>query len=310
MGGWLVIRQQLSIGQFLAFISLNRNITSLIVEMVDVVDDFARAGTANTRLQEIVTATPETNNDLEKPWVTIGDRTNITCERLNFYYPGRIQLLKDFDLTLPGGKAIAAIGKSGCGKSTVMKIVAGLYAIESGNIRFGDYNAQDLPLDCIRQQVVLVPQDAHFWSRSILVNFRLGNPHLSFEAIVRACKITGADDFIRLLPEKYQTILGEFGSNLSGGQKQRLALARSIVNDPPILILDESTSGLDPTSEAEVLDKLLWHRQGKTTIFISHRPPVINLADWIVYLENGKVKLQGTKAEMRLHSGEHLDFLK
>ncbi|VEP16157.1 ABC transporter ATP-binding protein [Hyella patelloides LEGE 07179] len=309
LGGWLVIQRELSIGQFLAFISLNRNITGLIDEMVDVVADFIRARTANTRLQEIITATPETNNDIQKPWAKIAHNVDITCEQLNFYYPGRIELLKGFSLTIPGGKAIAMIGKSGCGKSTVMKIVAGLYPIESGNIRFGDYNAQDLPLDCIRQQVLLVPQDAHFWSRSILANFRMGNPHLSFEQIVQACKITGADDFIRKLPEKYQTILGEFGSNLSGGQRQRLALSRSLVNDPPILILDESTAGLDPISEAEVLDKLLWHRQGKTTILISHRPPVVNLADWIIYLEKGKTTLQGTQQELRSHPGEHLDFL-
>jgi ATP-binding cassette, subfamily C, bacterial len=309
LGGLLVIQQQLSIGQFLAFISLNRNITGLIEEMVDIVDDYIRARTANTRLQEVVTATPETDNDAPKPWTTISSHGKIICDRLNFYYPGRVELLKDFNLAIPGRKAIAIIGQSGCGKSTLVKILAGLYQVDSGNIRFGNYNLQDLPLDCIRQQVVLVPQDAHFWSRSILENFRIGNPYLSFEEIVRACKITGADSFISQLPEKYQTILGEFGSNLSGGQRKRLALARSLVNDPPILILDESTAGLDPVSEREVLDKLLWHRQEKTTILISHRPSVINLADWIIYLEAGQVKLQGTPANLRSQSGKHLDFL-
>jgi ATP-binding cassette, subfamily C, bacterial len=309
MGGLFVIQQKLSIGQFLAFISLNRNITGLIDEMVEIVDDYIRARTANTRLQEIVTATPETNNDDKKPWAEISSDASIICDRLNFYYSGRVELLQDFNLSVPGGKAIAIIGKSGCGKSTLVKILAGLYQIESGNIRIGNYNLQDLPIECVRQQVVLVPQDAHFWSRSILENFRLGNPYLSFEQIVRACQITGADSFISQLPEKYQTILGEFGSNLSGGQRQRLALARSLVNDPPILILDESTAGLDPVSEKEVLDKLLWHRQDKTTILISHRPPVINLADWIVYLEAGQVKVQGTPDNLRSQLGEHLDFL-
>lgn len=309
LGGLLVIQQQLSIGQFLAFISLNRNITGLMDELVDVVDDYIRARTANTRLQEVVTATPETKNDDKKPWAELDSNATIICDRLNFYYPGRVELLKDFDLTIPGGKAIALVGQSGCGKSTLVKILAGLYPLESGNIRFGNYNLQDLPIECIRQQVVLVPQDAHFWSRSILENFRIGNPYLSFETIVRACQITGADEFISKLPEKYQTILGEFGSNLSGGQRQRLALARSLVNDPSIMILDESTAGLDPVSEREVLDKLLWYRQAKTTILISHRPPVINLADWIIYLEAGEVKLQGTPAEMRSQPGKHLDFL-
>ena len=111
------------------------------------------------------------------------------------------------------------------------------------------------------------------------------------------------------MPDKYQTVLGEFGANLSGGQKQRLAIARAIVTDPPILILDESTGALDPVSEAEVLDKLLYHRQGKTTITISHRPKVIQRADWIVLLEEGKLKIQGTPETLRHTAGEHLDFL-
>ena len=117
------------------------------------------------------------------------------------------------------------------------------------------------------------------------------------------------DEFISRLPDKYQTVLGEFGANISGGQRQRLAIARGIVNNPPVLILDESTAGLDPVSEAEVLDKLLFYRKGKTTILISHRPRVIQLADWIVLLDQGKLKMQGTVAELRTQKGEHLDFL-
>jgi ATP-binding cassette subfamily C protein len=212
-------------------------------------------------------------------------------------------------LTLPGGEAIALIGKSGCGKSTLAKMIAGLYQPQSGNIRFGIYNLQDISLDSLRQQVILVPQEAHFWSRSIIENFRLGSPHATFEQIVQACKIAEADEFISKLPDKYQTVLGEFGANISGGQRQRLAIARAIVTDPPVLILDESTAGLDPVSEAQVLDRLLYHRQGKTTILISHRPRVINRASWIVLLDQGKLLLQGTLKDLRSKSGDHLDFL-
>ncbi len=127
--------------------------------------------------------------------------------------------------------------------------------------------------------------------------------------MVNACQIAGADDFISELPDKYQTVLGEFGANLSGGQRQRLAIARAIVTDPPILILDESTGALDPVTEAEVLDKLLTHRHGKTTIIISHRPRVIRRADWIVMLHRGEMKLTGTPEELSQLAGEHLDFL-
>jgi ATP-binding cassette subfamily C protein len=190
------------------------------------------------------------------------------------------------------------------------KIIAALYFPQSGNIRIGIYNLQDLALDCVRQQVILIPQDAHFWSRSIVDNFRLGNPQITFEQIVRACQIAEADDFISKLPDKYQTILGEFGANLSGGQRQRLAIARAIVTDPPILILDESTAGLDPISETQVLDNLLSQRKGKTTILISHRPMVINRADWVVLLDQGQLKLQGSVDELLSKPGNHCYFLK
>jgi ABC-type bacteriocin/lantibiotic exporter with double-glycine peptidase domain len=201
------------------------------------------------------------------------------------------------------------IGKSGCGKSTLAKLIAGLYQVESGNIRYGPYNQQDLSLECLRQQVMLVPQEPHFWSRSIIDNFRFSYPQVTFDRIVEACQIAGADEFISELPDKYQTVLGEFGANLSGGQKQRLAIARAIVTDPPILILDESTGSLDPISETQVLDNLLSERQGKTTIVISHRPQVIGRADWIVMLEKGQLQIQGTPEQLRSVDGDHLNFL-
>ncbi len=309
VGSSFVIGKELTIGQLLAFNSINTNFNSFIDTVLGFVDEFTRAKTATQRLTEVIDATPETQDNTIKPWVTIANSADITCTQLNFHHTGRFDLLQDFSITLPGGKAIALIGKSGCGKSTLAKLIAGLYSSQSGNIRFGIYNQQDISLTCLRQQVVLVPQEAQFWSRSIIENFRLSSPDISFESIVRACQMAGADEFISKLPNKYHTVLGEFAANLSGGQRQRLAIARAIVNDPPVLILDESTSALDPVSETEILDKLLTHRQGKTTIMISHRPRVIQRADWIVLLEQGQLKLQGALEDLRHQAGDHLDFL-
>lgn len=308
-GSKLVIEQQLSIGMLLAFNSMNDNFNSFVDATLGFVDEFFRATTATQRITEIIDATSENSDEVQKPWSKIKSNADIVCTNLNYHHAGRVDLLKDFNLTIPGGKVVALIGKSGCGKSTLAKLIANLYLPQSGNIRFGLYNQQDIALDCLRQQVVLVPQEAHFWSRSIRENFLLGSPNLTFEDIVRACKITDADEFVSKLPEKYSTILGEFGSNLSGGQKQRLALARAIANDPPILILDESTGALDPISEEEVLENLLTSRRGKTTIIISHRPPVIGKADWIVMLKNGRLQLQGDRRDLDYQPGEHLQFL-
>ncbi|MBE9050363.1 peptidase domain-containing ABC transporter [Nostocales cyanobacterium LEGE 11386] len=310
-GGYLVINpaENLSIGQLLAFNSMNANFLGLIATVISFVEEFTRVKTATQRLTEVIDATPENESDGKKPFAKISGDADIVCSNVNFHYAGRLDLLEDFSLTIPGGKVVAVIGKSGCGKSTLAKLIAGLYTLQSGNIQIGLYNLPDLSLDCLRQQVVLVPQDAHFWSRSIVENFRLGAPHVSFEQIVRACKIADADEFISKLPDKYQTVLGEFGANISGGQRQRLAIARAIVTEPSILILDESTGGLDPVSEAQVLDQLFKHRRGKTTILITHRPKVINRADWVVLLENGKLKQEGSLKELREKPGEHLDFL-
>lgn len=308
-GSLLVISKELSIGQLLAFNSLQGNVLALMGSLISLVDEYYRTQTAVTRLGEVIDATPEITTTTQKPHAQIPGDADIICKNLNFHHAGRLELMEDFSVTLPGGCAIALIGKSGCGKSTLAKLIAGLYQPNSGNIRIDCFNLQDLSLECLRQQIVYVPQDAHFWSRSIIENFRLGTPYISFEQIVKACQLADADDFISQLPNKYQTVLGEFGANLSGGQRQRLAIARGIVTDPPILILDESTAGLDPVSETNVLDKLLAHRQGKTTIMITHRPSVIERADWVTLLDKGKVLVQGDLQKLRSFPGEHLKFI-
>ncbi len=309
LGSYLVINHTLSIGQLLAFSGMSGNFLGFLSSAISLVDEFITAQIVIQRMSEVLDATPEDSNDLKKPEAEIKGNADITCTNLNFHHAGRVDLLEDFSLTIPGAQVTALIGKSGCGKSTLAKLLAGLYSSQSGNIRYGLYNQQDLSLECLRQQVVLVPQEPHFWSRSIIDNFRFSYPQISFEQIVKACQIAGADEFISKLPDKYQTVLGEFGANLSGGQRQRLAIARAIVTEPPILILDESTGALDPVSEAQVLDQLLYSRQGKTTILISHRPKVISRADWIVLLEQGRLQIQGTPETLSQIPGEHLDFL-
>ncbi|GAB4386194.1 MAG: peptidase domain-containing ABC transporter [Elainellaceae cyanobacterium] len=308
LGSYLVIDRTLSIGQLLAYNGMSGNFLGFLGSVIGLIDEFIMAQVVIQRLTEVIDATPENLNDEKKPWAEIGS-DDIACTQLNFHHAGRVDLLQDFSLTIPGGQVVALIGESGCGKSTLSKLLAGLYSPQSGNIRYGAYNQQDLALECLRQQVILVPQEPHFWSRSILDNFKFSYPQIEFDQVVQACQIAGADEFISNLPDRYQTVLGEFGANLSGGQKQRLAIARAIVTDPPVLILDESTGALDPVSETRVLDRLLEQRRGKTTILISHRPNVIQRADWIVMLEQGHLKIQGTPAELSRIPGDHLSFI-
>lgn len=309
LGGFLVIGDQISIGQLIAFNGMSGNFLGFLGLLVGLADELMTAQVVIQRLSEVLDATPEDDQMEQKPWAMISGTADIQCQHLNFHHAGRVALLKDFNLTILGGSVTALMGESGCGKSTLAKLLAGLYPPQSGNIRFGIYNQQDLSLECLRQQVVLVPQEPHFWSRSILDNFRFSYPDVTFEQVVTACQQVMADEFISELPDKYQTVLGEFGANLSGGQRQRLAIARAIVADPPILILDESTGALDPVLETQVLDRLLSHRQNKTTIIISHRARVVLRADQVVYLEKGELKIQGRPAELLQIPGNHVNFL-
>jgi len=297
-GSRLVMQGNLSIGQLLAIHSLNRNIVALLALLVGFVDEWTHIRAATQRLSAVVDAPREVSPVEMQPPIYLEKGVPITCENLTFAYPGQPALIHQLSLQIPTG-VTALVGVSGCGKSTLVKLLAGLYPLHSGSIRIGRYNLQDLSLENLRRQVVLVPQDPQFWSRSLLENFRLGNPHVSLEEVIEVCHQVDADPFISQLPQAYHTVLGEFGANLSGGQRQRLAIARALLSDPPILILDESTSGLDHDSEVRLLDRVLHHRQGKTTLVISHRPSVIQRADWIIALKDGQVWQQGPTNEFQ-----------
>lgn len=298
-GSSFVIGGQLSIGQLLAFSGLSGNVLGFLQSLVNFADDYLTANVVIRRLSEVLEGTLEDPKAMAKPWASLPQPCAIQCSNLSFHHPGRVELLRDFTLTLPPGCCTALIGESGCGKSTLVKLLAGLYPPQSGMIRYGPYGLQDISLECLRRQVVLVPQEAQFFNRTIFENFRFAYPELSLDQVVTACELALADEFIRELPDGYQTVLGEFGANLSGGQRQRLAIARALVASPPVLILDESTAALDPVLERRLMDNLLRQRKGMTTVVISHRPSVILRCDWLVWLERGGVAAQGRPQDLR-----------
>lgn len=168
LGSYLVINRTLTIGQLMAYNGMSGNFLGFLGAVIGLVDEFITAQIVIQRLTEVIDSTSEDENDFKKPWAKLPGNADITCTEVNFHHSGRVDLLQDFSLTMHGGQVVALVGKSGCGKSTLAKLIAGLYKVNSGNIRYGLYNQQDLSLDCLRQQVVLVPQEPHFWSRSII----------------------------------------------------------------------------------------------------------------------------------------------
>ena len=298
-GSSFVIQQQLSIGQLLAFNGMGANVLGFLAGLSAISQEVLRADVVIKRMADVLEREPEAIGNQGRHAVTLNGSEDVVCERISFHHPGRRPLLDGLTLRIPGGLTTALIGESGCGKSTLTKLLSGMYPLQDGSIHYGPYSSKDLQIDNLRRQVVLVPQDSVMFNRSIYDNFAFAHPHVDFAQVVEACRLALADEFIRELPEGYQTMLGEFGTNLSGGQRQRLAIARALIGDPAILILDESTSALDPVIESRLMDNLLEQRQGKTTLLISHRPSVILRADWIIYLERGRVREQNAPASLR-----------
>jgi len=300
-GSSFVLSQTLSIGQLLAFNGMGMNVLGFLAAFTGLSQELITARLVMERLNDALQHPRDGQGVSGSQQARISSDADILCDDVTYHHPGRCSLISHLNLRIPGGITTALIGESGCGKSTLSKLIAGLYPLESGSIHFGPFNARDLSLDCLRQQVVLLPQEDTFLNRSILDNFLFAYPDLTFADVVELCRLTLADDFIRQLPDGYGTVLGEFGANLSGGQRQRLALARALAGAPTVLLLDESTSALDPVLEARVMDRLLAHRRGKTTLLVSHRPTVILRADWIIYMEQGSVRQQSHPRDLRDH---------
>ncbi len=224
----------------------------------------------------------------------------IRFKNLHFRYPSRPdeEVLTSIDLTIPENQMVALVGSSGAGKSTIAALLLKLYEPTSGDIMFGNRNSRDFSLSSLRSQIALVPQDIFLFGGSIRENILYGKPSASEEEITEAAFKANALEFIGRFPDKLNTIVGDRGTQLSGGQRQRIAIARAVLKDPRILILDEATSSLDSESERLVQDALEKLMVGRTSIVIAHRLSTIRNADQILVLENGRIVEKGTHEEL------------
>ncbi len=204
------------------------------------------------------------------------------------YAPELPVVLDGFDLTVPAGQSVALVGATGSGKTTVARLIPRFYDVDAGTVLVDGVDVQDLRLRKLRKAVGIVFEDTFLFSDSIASNIAFADPDASIESITRAARLAGAEEFIEALPEGYDTPIGERGFSLSGGQRQRLAIARAILADPRVLILDDATSSVDPTKEHEIRDALTEVMRGRTTIVIAHRPATIALADRVVLLAHGR----------------------
>jgi subfamily B ATP-binding cassette protein MsbA len=211
--------------------------------------------------------------------------------------------LKNINLIIPKGATVALVGRSGAGKSTMVNLISRFYDVTDGHILINGIDIREYNVHSLRRNIGYVSQDPFLFNESVTSNIAYHNPAASMEDIINACKVAYAHDFISKLPEGYDTLIGERGGLLSGGQKQRLTIARALLKDPPILILDEATNSLDTEAEREVQKALTNLMKGRTSIIIAHRLSTIRSADVIVLLEKGSILAKGKHADLIEKSG-------
>ncbi|MDZ4846404.1 MAG: ABC transporter transmembrane domain-containing protein [Chitinophagales bacterium] len=298
-GAMLVSRGEMTIGELTAFVLYTMFIGGAVGGMGEVYSKIQKTIGASERLQELLLEEPEPNLNLSKqPAQKL--RGEIKFEGITFSYPSRkdIAVLKNISFHIKKGERVALVGPSGAGKSTIIQLLARFHKADSGNIFVDEKNATDYSLSELRKNIGIVPQDVILFGGTIRENIAYGNPDASEDEILAAAEKANAMEFIRTFPQKLDTIVGERGVKLSGGQKQRIAIARAILKDPAILVLDEATSSLDSASEALVQEALEELMKGRTSIIIAHRLSTIRKADNIFVLNKSELTEQGSHDEL------------
>ncbi|MEB3225455.1 MAG: ABC transporter ATP-binding protein [Synechococcus sp.] len=296
-GGLQVEQGTLAVGTYSVLVFMTQRLLWPLTRLGQTLDLYQRAMASSNRVFNLLdTEIQIRSGDLALP--THDVKGEIKLDNISFAYFERAPVLQDFSLHIPAGQTIAIVGATGSGKSTIVKLLLRFYEINQGQITVDGLDIRDIYLKDLRRAIGLVSQDVFLFHGTVAENIAYGNPDATLPEIIQAAKLAEAHEFIETLPQQYETIVGERGQKLSGGQRQRLVIARAILKDPPILILDEATSAVDNETEAAIAKSLEKITQQRTTIAIAHRLSTIRHSDCIYVMDQGKIVEQGTHEQL------------
>jgi ATP-binding cassette subfamily B protein len=302
LGGWLALQGLVTVGTIVTFISYARNFINPLRQISNLYNSIQAALAGAERVFEIMDIPSEYAADVEStPLDKI--QGHVRLDGVDFsYVPGK-PVIRNMTLEAQPGETIALVGPTGAGKTTIVNLLNRFYEIDAGAITIDGHDYCRLDKDDLRRQLGLVLQDTYLFAATVMENIRYGRLEASDEEVIQAAKMADADYFIHLLPDGYQTVLSERGSNLSQGQRQLLAIARAILADPAILILDEATSSVDTRTEAHIQQSLLRLMQGRTSFVIAHRLSTIREADQLLVIKDGEIIERGTHDSLLAQKG-------
>ncbi len=296
LGGWLALQGLVSVGVIATFISYGQNFIQPLRQLANMYNSIQAALAGAERVFEIIDTPSEVDDAEAAPLGTI--RGDVRFEHVNFEYEPGTPIIKDMTLEAKAGEILALVGPTGAGKTTIINLLTRFYEIAGGQITIDGKDIRRVKKADLRRQLGLVLQDTFLFSDSVMENIRYGRLTATDEECIQAAKMADADHFIRQLPQGYQTTLAERAGNLSQGQRQLLAIARAILAEPGILILDEATSSVDTRTEARIQKALLRLMEGRTSFVIAHRLSTIRDADKVIVINNGEIVEQGTHQQL------------
>jgi ATP-binding cassette subfamily B protein len=297
LGGYLALQGMTTVGTIATFVTYSRNFARPLRMIADLYNSIQSALAGSERIFEIIDTEPELRDARDA--LHIKDiRGDVIFDQVDFAYVPSIPVLKDISFHAEPGQTIALVGPTGAGKTTIINVLTRFYDIQDGVVSIDGNDIRTIKKDDLRKQLGIVLQDIFLFTDTVLDNIRYGRLEASDEECIEAAKLANADGFIRRLPQSYHTPLSERGANLSQGQRQLLSIARAIVADPGILILDEATSSVDTKTERQIQEALMRLMEGRTSFVIAHRLSTIRKADKILVINEGQIIERGSHTEL------------